>query len=251
MKNRIKYLLHSEWREIYEKFIGCCSCENGYNEAINFSYSFSPVYSYRMSAYKSIFKYSKAKAIYCWYKNADSKDKSILQHFKEYSHCIDEQHQEFNSNYGIYAYNENGLQLCIERLLKDKNTRQAMFCINNNSAMSDNSIDKLCTNAIQFFMRNNKLQMVVHMRSSNFFTLLPYDAFMFTVFYLQVYWDLRNTYTNLEFGEIHVNAATLHFYDSDVEAICTQSHDIYSRLDLIHAQWSDWQNDLEQTFIGI
>jgi hypothetical protein len=100
--------------------------------------------------------------------------------------------------------------------MQHKDTRQACFCINNNDAMSESSIDKLCTNTIQFFIRNDRLEMIVQMRSSNFLTLLPYDAFMFTVFFQHVYSSLRkNKYHALRTGMVRMQIASLHMFGAD------------------------------------
>lgn len=55
------------------------------------------------------------------------------------------------------------------------------------------------------------------MRSSNFLTLLPYDAFMFSVFYWEVYHSLKRYYTTLKPGTIHIQVASLHCYRTDLE----------------------------------
>lgn len=190
-----------------------------YREIIAASYSFNPVTDHIMTASSSVFDIKKAAAMYFWYKLGDRDDKSILNYFDEYKSCIDENHKRFNSNYGYYAYSpDGGLIQCVKSLLDNKESRQACFCINNNEAMSPDSIDKLCTNAIHFFIRNNKLEMVVQMRSSNFLTLLPYDAFMFTIFFQHVYSALRSTkYYDLKTGLIHMQVASLHMYDDDLK----------------------------------
>lgn len=211
--------LNYEWALIFSKFLEEASEYNGYYEAIAFSYKFSPMVSHIMSSDSTLFDLEKAAAMYFWYKNADPKDKSIIDYFKEYEHCIDSNHNCFNSNYGLYAYADGGLNKCVSELIEHKTSRQAMFCINNNHAMGPSSIDKLCTNTIQFFIRNDKLEMIVQMRSSNFITLLPYDAFMFSVFYANVYALLKHRYTELKAGKVHMQVASLHLYEKDIYAI--------------------------------
>lgn len=215
MQRLHKYLSY-EWASIYADFLSKAEYNNGYFEAIGYSYKFSPATSMIMSYDSSIFDLRKAAAMYFWYKKADPTDYSIIEYFMEYAHCVDDVHRLFNSNYGIYAYRERGLERCINVLKKDKTSRQATLCINNNDAMGPDSIDKLCTNTLQFFIRDNKLQMIIQMRSSNFITLLPYDAFMFSVFYFQVYYTLCRHYSDLQFGHITMQVATLHAYEKDV-----------------------------------
>ena len=164
--------------------------------------------------------------MYFWYKGADKFDKSILNYFSEYECCIDKNHNYFNSNYGHYAYKRGGLDFCINELKKDHKSRRACFLINNNNvSFIDDEIDKLCTNAIQFFIRDARLYMVVQMRSSNFLTLLPYDAFMFSVFYYQVFNALEEHYKIIMTGKILMQIASLHYYSVNRTDIIYSSTD--------------------------
>ena len=86
--------------------------------------------------------------------------------------------------------------------------------------MSDNSIDKLCTNNIQFFIRRGFLKMIVQMRSSNFLTLLPYDIFMFSVLYWQAFHILRDKYKiDVNYTSITVFVNSLHFYQEQFDKL--------------------------------
>lgn len=220
--------LANNWNYIFSDFKYKCKVYNDYYECLNYSYKISPVIDYCMSYFNNLFDINKAKAVFNWYKKHDSRDHSIEEYFDEYKHCTDETHLDFNSNYGLYAYSEEGLDKCIKRLANKQDTRQAMFCINNNEAMSDRSIDKLCTNTIQFFIRDNKLIMIVQMRASNLLTLLPYDSFMFCYWYFYVFNKLYNEYNmiDLQNDYIYITAATIHYYDKNLDNIETQNKDI-------------------------
>ena len=121
-----------------------------------------------------------------------------------------------------------------------------MFCINNNEAMSDRSIDKLCTNTIQFFIRKNKLIMIVQMRASNMITLLPYDSFMFCYWYFYVFNKLYNEYgmTNLENDYIYITASSIHYYINNLENIEKDDKDIK----LLNCLFDDYK---DKDFINI
>lgn len=215
------YITNINWKDIFHFFNTLAKTDkSGYTEVIGFSYLFDPVTDYAMSEYKELFDTKKAAKMFFWYQKADEFDDSIIGCFPEYEKCIDEKHKHFNSNYGKYAYTHGGLDFCIKELSKNSNSRRACFCINSNHvALDDNEIDKLCTNAIQFFIRNDRLEMVVQMRSSNFLTLLPYDVFMFSIFYYQVYLGLKKTYKSLMTDYIHMQVASLHYYESDLKAL--------------------------------
>lgn len=225
---------NERWLTIFNKFFGFkieAKEPKEYMENIGVSYVINPVKDHIMTISNSrLFDIKKAAAMYFWYKKASAKDTSILNYFDEYKHCIDKDHKEFNSNYGIYAFKRKGIKNCIDELIKNKDSRQACFCINNNVAMSEKSIDKLCTNVIQFFVRNKisgpkakvqipELRMIVQMRSSNFLTLLPYDIFMFSVFHWEVYHELKKVYENLVPGSITVQIASFHCYRTDWQHI--------------------------------
>lgn len=202
-----------DWANLYNTFIKECEADDTYKEALSVNFVV-PLFGIA-SQNKAVFDPEKAAAMYFWYKMADRNDNSIIKYFPEYERCIDEKHQYFNSNYGQYA--SAGLNRCVYTLLADKNSRQACFMINNEKAMDLNEIDKLCTNAVMFFIRDNKLRMVVQMRSSNMLTLLPYDAFIFSVWYARVYNHLIRKYIDLMATDIEMQVASLHFYQSDYD----------------------------------
>ena len=216
MARDFKHLITNKtWLGVYEQILQPPKYYN-YRELIGASYTFDPTTDHVMTTNSDLFDLKKAAAMYFWYKTGDRTDTSILKYFDEYKSCISPSSPEFNSNYGYYAYAEHGLEKCVHCLARNKLSRHACFCINNNAAMLPHSIDKLCTNTIQFFIRNDKLEMVVQMRSSNFLTLLPYDAFMFAVFYQHVYSTLRRKYYHdLRTGLVHMQVASLHFYVED------------------------------------
>lgn len=210
------YITNKKWQEIYEQFEKAATYNNGYIEDLGASFMFDPVTDYKMTDNVHLFDTKKAAAMYFWYKKADKFDMSIINSFEEYKKCIYNDKGYFNSNYGIYAYEQGGLDFCINELKKDHKSRRACFLINSNEvSMKDFEIDKLCTNAIQFFIRDAKLHMVVQMRSSNFLTLLPYDAFMFSVFYYQVFKALQEHYKILMTGKILMQIASLHYYSTN------------------------------------
>ena len=203
------------WLAVYWR---CLSQDNfpfddaKYHESIGIDYALNPLYDHVASQNISVFDPKKAAAMYFWYKMADREDTSITKYFSEYKRCIDKNHKKLNSNYGFYA--KEGLKRCINE--------------NNNTAMGPNSIDKLCTNAIMFFIRGNCLHMIVQMRSSNLLALLPYDMFIFSTWYAKVYNALISEYPMLRLAQIKVQVASLHYYQTDFVAKAdeTESHNL-------------------------
>lgn len=218
--NKLEHFVSNKrWLNVYEWTLLGKWKKGPYVESIGAHYYFNPVTDHIMSNNSTLFDIKKAAAMYFWYRRGDRTDDSIIKYFNEYKKCIDENHNLFNSNYGYYAYTQNGLQKCIDELIYNRASRQACFCINSNIAMSESSIDKVCTNVIHFFIRDNSLRMVVQMRSSNFVTLLPYDAFMFSVFYMHVYKKLKHEYSELKTGIVDMQVASLHYFTHNVSKL--------------------------------
>lgn len=209
------------WKKIMFKFY---DNEKAYNkgnicEVLGFSFSINPFTDNIMSSCSNLFELDKAQAMYLWYLSGERDNNFITNYFPQYIGCTDNNHKLFNSNYGYYAYSLGLLDLCIKRLANDRDTRQACFCINNNDAMSDQSIDKLCTNTIMFFIRENTLEMYIQMRSSNIISLLPYDIFMFSKFYEYVAKSLTALKKRIICGNINVQIGSAHYYPEEIRSI--------------------------------
>jgi len=97
---------------------------------------------------------------------------------------------EDNNAYGAYGYrlrhntSEDQLSLLVRHLTQDKNSRQAVVTIWNaddlaHACLKDHK-DLPCTLSWQFLLRNDKLHMVVTMRSQDAWLGFPYDVFAFT-----------------------------------------------------------------------
>lgn len=159
----------------------------------------------------------KFMAIYKWYHGADPTALWITDYFDEYKNCIYPTHLVYRSNYGVYVYKEGGLKYCFEELVKNPKSRRACIVINDRVIMqSDAEIDKLCTNAINYFIDGVYLKCIVQMRSSNMATLLPYDAFMFAVFHAELWQMLRNVYDWIRPGDIIMQVANAHLTMKDL-----------------------------------
>lgn len=79
-----------------------------------------------------------------------------------------------NSNYGFLLYHrENGAQYrhILEKLLKDRSTRQAVAVYTrptiHEDAVRDGMSDFICTNTVQYLIRDGVLWTVVNMRSND------------------------------------------------------------------------------------
>lgn len=106
----------------------------------------------------------------------------------------------------------------VDILKKDPDSRRAVVPIYGKEDAGLNSKDIPCTIGFQFLIRNNKLDMIVNMRSNDIFLGFPYDTFNFTMW--QEYISCK---LNIEIGTYTHIANSLHFYEKDREKIIKAS----------------------------
>lgn len=106
----------------------------------------------------------------------------------------------------------------VEILKKDPDSRRAVVPIYGKEDAGLDSKDIPCTIGFQFLIRNNKLDMIVNMRSNDIFLGFPYDIFNFTMWQEYVACKL-----NTEIGTYTHIANSLHFYEKDREKIVKAS----------------------------
>ena len=123
---------------------------------------------------------------------------------------------EINSNYGSLIFNEQ-LQWVIDSIKADKNTRQAIAFLNQPKYQFEGNKDFVCTMYLNFFIRDNKLNMKVQMRSNDIFYGLTFDAPFFSFVYQHVLMELQKTYVGLQFGTYYHCADNIHFYERHFE----------------------------------
>ena len=188
---------------------------------------YSP-YIYLSKDFSTPKKYVKAELD--WYK---SMDLSIIGHEGIESNptwqscCTKDEKKEINSNYGWCVFSEkNGSQYdnCLEVLKKDKTTRNAIIVYNRPSIYKDykrdGMHDMICTVDSHFFIRNNKLMMVHNMRSNDIrYGFICSDLAWNCFVYQNLYEDLKETYPDLEVGQIIWTSDSMHLYSRHFEAL--------------------------------
>lgn len=134
--------------------------------------------------------------------------------------CSKDDEKLVNSNYGWCVFSEeNGSQYdnALKVLTKDKTSRNALVIYTRPSIHTDmftnGKHDMICTVFSQFFIRDNKLEMVHVMRSNDFkFGFMCSDWFWNCFVYQNMYADLKKVYPDLEVGKIHWCSTSLHLY---------------------------------------
>lgn len=96
-------------------------------------------------------------------------------------------------------------------LSEDPDSKRAVMQIfdANELTIADN-LDVSCTLGLQFFIRNNRLNMVSYMRANDAFRGIVSDVFSFTMIQELMARDL-----NIEVGEYYHTVGTMHIYQTD------------------------------------
>lgn len=127
-----------------------------------------------------------------------------------------------NSAYGYAIYFENGysqLEQIIEILKADPNSRRAVININTPHPNKLTTNDERCTIALQYLVRDGKLNATTYMRSNDINFGVPYDVFYFTMLQRFVAKSL-----GLEVGTYTHTATSLHMYDRDIDKLDGAMH---------------------------
>jgi thymidylate synthase len=152
-----------------------------------------------------------------WYLNQD-RDVDFIGNFSKFwSKLTNPGTNEINSNYGSLVFNKEQFGWVIDALIEDKNSRQAIMFFNQPKFQFKENKDFVCTMYANFFIRNNKLNMKIQMRSNDIFYGLTFDAPFFSFLQQSVYLKLKETYPDLEIGAYYHFADNLHFYERHFE----------------------------------
>lgn len=105
------------------------------------------------------------------------------------------------------------LEFAYRLLRRDLDTRRAIVSIFQSSDQRD-GLDTPTTLALQFLLRNSKLNMITYMRSNDVWSGLPTDIHLFA--FLQ---EVMAAWLNVELGEYYHISGSGHIYKSSVEDI--------------------------------
>jgi thymidylate synthase len=121
--------------------------------------------------------------------------------------------QRLRGAYGPRVFNQ--LPWIAECLTADPSSRQAVVTISKGGRAdaSEGQRDVPCTIAMQFKIRDSKLNTLVMMRSSDAFLGVPYDWWMFSRLQMTMAWAL-----DVEPGSFTFFAGSLHLYERDIPA---------------------------------
>ncbi len=114
---------------------------------------------------------------------------------------------QIHKGHGFNQYSQ-----CLDKLKKNRDTRQAIMHLHH--AHTEQTKDEICTLSIQFLIRDDKLNMIVNMRSNDIVLGLPYDASLFSLLHQMLALEL-----NIETGKYYHNAGSTHIYNDKIKQI--------------------------------
>ena len=144
---------------------------------------------------------------------------------------------ETNSNYGWAIYssqNWSQFQFCLNELTKNPTSRRAIMIYTRPSMQTDynkNGMnDFMCTNNVQYFIRHNRLETIVNMRSNDAVFGYKCDRFWQMTVRDKLFYDLKEIYKDLSRGSIVWNVGSLHMYERHFFLVWawikTEKHDV-------------------------
>ena len=194
---------------------------------------------------RNIKKYCYGEAL--WYLSGSNKLDFIAKYSSFWEHISDDG-VTVNSAYGKYifadTYRASNFKTIsqwdnVKKILThDPGSRQAVIHIK--PIQIKDTLDTVCTLILQFFIRNNKLDMIVHMRSNDMYFGLTFDLFQFTL--LQ---ELMAAELGVELGKyIHITN-NLHIYSHNINSLTKMIESGVKKSEILPKIPSDFRtNDL-------
>ena len=162
-----------------------------------------------------------------WYKSRSLNVNDIPGKIPEIWKKVATPDGRINSNYGWCIWSEenhNQYLECLNQLIMSKDSRRAIMIYTRpemqNDYCKDGMSDFVCTNTVQYFIRNNRLHALVSMRSND----VVYGYRNDFAWQLHVQKALLSDYnalsrSNVELGHIIWNVGSLHVYERHFDMI--------------------------------
>lgn len=172
---------------------------------------------------------------FIWYLSGSSDPAGILPYAKFWDN-IRNADGTINSNYGHRLFGHSFTQGLVEGgntdvgfkrihqwqetialLKRDKDTRQAIMNIHLPMDRHADNKDVPCTISLQWLIREDRLHLIVNMRSNDLILGFTNDVFQFTMLQEAMLLQLRDTYPELQLGFYFHNAGSMHIYERHFE----------------------------------
>ncbi|WP_053091500.1 thymidylate synthase [Klebsiella variicola] len=143
-----------------------------------------------------------------WYMSGLHDLEFIRYYIPKYNFFSDD-NKTIYGGYGPRIFgNDNQFMRVIQLLREKKDSRQAIIQIFHSDDLKEKHKDIPCTCTLQFILRNNKLSLIVNMRSNDVFLGFPHDVFAFTM--IQEY---AASILGCDLGDYKHFVGSLHLYD--------------------------------------
>lgn len=155
-----------------------------------------------------------------WYERA-SNNLSEISYYSKFWNNISDDGKTLESAYGyrLYTVKSNlGLSQWDKvktELINDIFSRRAILYLANEN--DNKSKDYPCTIALQFLIRDNKLNLIVTMRSNDLYLGFPNDVAIFTLLQEKMLIELKEIYSELKMGSYIHNVGSMHIYEKNYE----------------------------------
>ena len=169
-------------------------------EIENYTYELPPYARFcNFAARKLNLDYIKRE--FLWYLKGDKFDLSILKYAKMWEGLVNAD-GSINSNYGQYIFHRGSderslFTYVLEELARDKDSRRASAVILRREHLLSETRDYPCTYSLNFRIRDDKLNMSVHMRSQDAVFGMGNDAPCFSFIHELVCQSLKWKYPDL------------------------------------------------------
>lgn len=157
------------------------------------------------------YKYCAAEAY--WILTGDNRTETLVPYNKNMINYSDDGITYFGA-YGPKVMSQ--IDYVVTALARDQLTRQAGLTIWRENP--PHTKDVPCTVGMFFYIRENKLNLSVFMRSSDAWLGVPYDAFTFTMIACYVIAKLKERKIYVELGSMTITAVSAHLYLEHFEA---------------------------------
>lgn len=168
-----------------------------------------------------------------WY-FAGSNDLTFINKFSKFWNEISDDGKTSNSAYGDIIFNRYGFNQfdkIVELLQKDKYSRRAVINFNVPNKNVIETKDEICTIALQFFVRDERLHCTAIMRSNDIYTGFPYDITFFTTLQKLIADKLKCKY-----GSYTHIVTSMHLYDKNFDKVLklVKENKLYNKYKIDH-----------------
>lgn len=213
---------YNTWLDMFHDVInnGIETAPRGFKirEVEDFKLVLDPLYPFMNFKHRKLnIEYFKKEML--WKLTGDPFNRSIMAHAKMWE-SVQNNDGSFNSNYGQYWFGEQmGLFVAFNELVKDEYSRRSIIPMLRASHIGPQVKDTVCTESVGFRIRNGKLNMSVHMRSSDQIFGLGTDIPTFAFLQRLMLGMLRTVYQKLDLGSLTIIAMSSHIYERHFEMV--------------------------------